>query len=382
MDVQFNKNMTLILNIFVAGSTFFLMLHTSKFSVGLLLLACTYVAVILLRDYILKIALHGNMGIPLLYGQLVLALVICVWSESYFAQIYLFILIGEFTFHHARKHAIIFTIVTYVTNLVGVLIYRQFPPFEQIYLIIPRVIDFLAIFGMCQLAKIAVQQKNQLARDNEHLRIASIALEQKAKLQERTRISRDIHDSVGHTLTSALTGLQTAAHALDKNHYPLAKEMIDRTKESILRGLDDVRSSVHVLRENFPDHSFIPELIRLIDNTKKQTNVEIAYAIDTMVPADLSPLIELTIYRALQEGLTNGIRHGLSTYFHFTLTYQDGVIRFTLSDNGYPPLPIVFGYGLNAMKERVEDVGGDFAISNKGSAGGVTLDITIPFSRK
>lgn len=381
MDVHLNKNMTLILNIFVTGATFLLWFHTSKFSVGLLLLSCTYVAVVLMRDYILKIALHGKIAIPLLYGQLALALVICVRSESYVSQIYILILIGEFTFHHARKHAIVFTTVTYASNLLSVLIYRHFPPFEQIYFIIPRVIDFLAIFGMSLLAKIAFQQKNQLAIDNEHLRMASIALEQKAKLQERTRISRDIHDSVGHTLTSALTGLQTAAHALEKTHYPLAKEMIDRTKESILRGLVDVRSSVHVLRENFPDHSFIPELIRLIDDTKKQTNVEIAYSIDTMMP-DLSPIIELTIYRALQEGLTNGIRHGISTYFRFTLTYQDEVIRFVLSDNGHPPTSIVYGYGLNAMKERVEDVGGEFAMSNKGLTGGVTLDISIPFRRK
>ncbi|MNR61603.1 sensory histidine kinase UhpB [compost metagenome] len=71
----------------------------------------------------------------------------------------------------------------------------------------------------------------------------------------------------------------------------------------------------------------------------------------------------------------------MSTYFHVTLTYQDEVIRFVLSDNGHSPALIVYGYGLNAMKERVEDVGGALSISNKGSADGVTLDITIPFSR-
>ncbi|OAS13326.1 sensor histidine kinase [Paenibacillus oryzisoli] len=381
MDVHLNKNMTLTLNIIVIGATLSLLFHTSKFSVGLLLLACTYIAGVLTRDYILKIALHSKRGFQFLYAQLALALVICVWSESYFSQIYLLILIGEFTFHHGRKHAIIFTIVTYVCVLLGVMIYRQFPPFEDIYLIIPRVIDFFAIYGMSLLARIAFQQKNQLAIDNEHLRIASIALEQKAKLQERTRISRDIHDSVGHTLTSALTGLQTASHALEKGQYSIAQEMVDRTKESILRGLHDVRSSVHVLRESSTDHCFTPDLIRLIEDTKKQTNVEIAYTIDSMTP-DLTPIIEITIYRALQEGLTNGIRHGLSTYFHLSLTYHEEVLRFVLSNNGHSPTQIVYGYGLSAMKERVEDVGGTLTIRNKGASGGVTLDIAIPFSRK
>jgi signal transduction histidine kinase len=89
-------------------------------------------------------------------------------------------------------------------------------------------------------------------------------------------------------------------------------------------------------------------------------------------------MIEITIYRALQEGLTNGIRHGSSTVFQFSLTHQGEYIQFTLSDNGKPPFQIVPGFGLNAMKERVEDVGGKLRISSKDLASGVTLEITIP----
>jgi signal transduction histidine kinase len=380
MDAQLNKRLTLILTLIVIGATITLLLHTTKFSIGLCLLSCTYITFVLIRDYIMKIDLQRMIGVLFLFFQLALAFVISVWSESFFVQIYIFILVGEFTFHHSRIHSIIFTIVSYAFCVLSLLIYRHFPPFEQISYLMPRVIDYFAIFGISLLAKIAFQQKNQLARDNEQLRIASIELERKAKLQERTRISREIHDSVGHTLTSALTGLQTAAHAIGKNHYSLALEMIDRTKENILSGLDDVRTSVHLLRE-YPDHQFIPELLGLIDETKKQTNVEIACEIDTTIP-DLSPMIELTIYRALQEGLTNGIRHGSSTYFHFSLTHRAEYIRFILSDNGKPPFQIVHGFGLNAMKERVEDVGGELSILNKDLASGVTLEITIPFQTK
>jgi signal transduction histidine kinase len=318
-------------------------------------------------------------GILFLFFQLALAFVISVWSVDFFAQIYILILIGEFTLHHSRVRSILFTLVSYGVSLLSLWIYRQLLPFEQIYYVLPRILEYFAIFGISLLAKIAFQQKNQLAQDNEQLRIASIELERKTRLQERTRISRDIHDSVGHTLTSALTGLQTAAHAIEKNHYSLAQEMIDRTKENILSGLDDVRSSVHLLRENIPDHQFIPELLSLIDETKKQTNVEISCEIDTTIQ-DLSPMVELTIYRALQEGLTNGIRHGSSTFFHFSLTQNAEYIRFSLSDNGKSPLQIIYGFGLNAMKERVEDVGGELSVSNRGLTSGVTLVITIPFS--
>jgi signal transduction histidine kinase len=223
------------------------------------------------------------------------------------------------------------------------------------------VIDYFSIFGISLLAKVAFQQKNQLVRDNEQLRIASIELEKKAKLQERTRISRDIHDSVGHTLTSALTGLQTASHAIKKNEYPIALEMIGRTNETILKGLNDVRTSVHLLRENIPGEPFISKLIGFINETIKQTHVDISYEMDTTIP-DLPPMIELTIYRALQEGITNGIRHGASKLFRFSLTHQAGFIRFILSDNGKPPLHIVHGFGLNAMKcgRKIRDLNQGF----------------------
>ncbi|MCR8631160.1 sensor histidine kinase [Paenibacillus radicis (ex Xue et al. 2023)] len=381
MDAQIHKRLTLILTLVVITATVTLLLHTTEFSIGLCLLSCTFVVVVLIRDYIMKIDLHQPIGVLFLFFQLALALFISVMSEDFFAQVYILILIGEFTFHHSRNHSIIFTIVSYAGCLLSLWTFHQFPPFEPIYYAFPRVIEYFAIFGISLLAKIAFQQKNQLAKDNEQLRIASIELERKAILQERTRISREIHDSVGHTLTSALTGLQTAAHAIGKNHYSLALEMIDRTKENILSGLDDVRTSVHLLRENMPEHQFIPELIGLIEETKRQTNVEIAYEIDRNIP-DLSPMIELTIYRALQEGLTNGIRHGSSTYFQFSLNYYTGHIRFILSDNGKAPNQINYGFGLNAMKERVEDVAGEMSISNQNVPSGVTLEITIPIQTK
>ncbi|QGQ97909.1 sensor histidine kinase [Paenibacillus psychroresistens] len=381
MDIHLNKRITLILTIIVIGATAVLLLHTTKFSIELCLLSCAFIAVVLIRDYILKINLSQMTGNLFIFFQLGLAFVISVLSEDFFAQIYILILIGEFSFYHPKKNAIIFTIVSYASCVLSLWIYRGFPPFSQIYYIVPRVIEYFAIFGISHFAKIAFQQKNQLARDNEQLRIASIELERKAKLQERTRISREIHDSVGHTLTSAITGLQTATHAIGKSHYSLAIEMIDRTKDSILRGLDDVRTSVHLLRENIPGDHFIPELTALLDETRKQTNVQIDYEIDTTMP-ELTPMIELTIYRALQEGLTNGIRHGSSTFFQFSLTYRAEHIQFILSDNGETSSPIAHGFGLNAMKERVEEVGGKMSISNKHTTNGVKLEITIPFQMK
>lgn len=377
MDAHLNQKVTLILNIIVIAATALLLFHTTQFSFGLLILSCMYIAVVVIRDFIVKIDLHEKAGICFLYFQLGVALAVCIWSESFFAQTYLLILIGEFTFHQSKKQSLLFVFVSYTSTLLGIMSYRDFPPFEEIYLIFPRFVEFLAIFGMSLLAKIAFQQKQVLAASNEQLQAAALELEQKAALQERTRISRDIHDSVGHTLTSALTGLQTASHAIDKSNYTIAKEMLDRTTEHIRNGLNEVRSSVYVLRDSLPDRPFKAELLKLIEETSRQTGVEIKYDIDHSIP-NVTPTIELTIYRALQEGLTNGIRHGSSTFFDFSLKVQPGSIQFLLTDNGHSPSQLIYGFGLNAMKERVKEAGGRLSITNKASTNGVTLEITFP----
>lgn len=377
MDIQLNKKTTLLLTVIIIVCTVISLLQTSHFSVGLVILSCIYIILVLLRDYMMKLDLARMTGTLFLCLQLALAFALNVWSGNIFSQSYFLILVGEFAFHHSKDRAFIFTIICFAGSVLSTLIALQFPPFEQLYYLLPRAIFYYAIYQVGLLAKISYQQKKRLDIDNERLRIASVELEQKAKLEERTRISREIHDSVGHALTSALTGLQTASHALKKQQYSTATEMINRTNETISKGLNDVRTSVHLLRDNISDQPFICELFDFINQTMQQTNVKITHEMDPTIP-DLPPLTELTIYRALQEGITNGIRHGESKQFRFSLTQQAGLIRFNLSDNGKSPKQIVQGFGLKAMKERVEDVGGELSITTEGSNRGVTLEITIP----
>ncbi|TBL68560.1 sensor histidine kinase [Paenibacillus thalictri] len=377
MDANFQQKIAFYCTLSVIIAAGLLLLHTSQFSIELFWLVGLYVAMVVIRNFVIRLDLQRLAGTLFLGLQLIAAFAILILSEDFFAQVFILILIGEFTFYHSRKYSLAFTILTYISCVFSLWIYRDFPPFEQIYYIFPRFIEYLAMFGGSLLAKIAFQQRNQLARDNEQLRIASIELERKAKLQERARISRDIHDSVGHTLTSALAGLQTAAQAIEKNRLSLAVEMIERTRENILTGLDDVRTSVHLLSENHPGQQLIPELLELIEETKKQTGVAIEYIIDKALP-NVSPMVEITLFRALQEGLTNGIRHGASTVFHFSLTREAERIKFRLTDNGKPPAQIMYGFGLNAMKERVEGVGGTLSVSSGAARDGFVLEIAIP----
>jgi len=383
MDVTNTSTIRSTLMVIVLAATIILLFHTNSFSIGLCITSFFYPLAVFLRDYIFNINLQTTIGRLYIVFQFILSLVIIIWSESFFAQIYVMILIAEFTFYHSLKRSFLFTTISYVILLIGVVSYRDTPFFEDVYLLLPRVIDFYAIFGMSHFASIAMQQKLLIEKDNEILRQASIELEKKAKLQERTRISREIHDAVGHTLTAALVGLQTAEHAVKKNNTALAQNMLVRTRESIQQGLDNVRSSIHLLRENIADDKTKFNLITLINDTVAQTNIDITYNIDSSFP-DLPPIIDLTIYRALQEGLTNGIKHGASTNFIFNLHYNadNGLIEFDLKDNGKSPFPIFFGFGLTAMTERVHDIGGVLTIEKNKDNHGTSLSITIPYKQR
>ncbi|MNN32914.1 Sensor protein VraS [compost metagenome] len=83
------------------------------------------------------------------------------------------------------------------------------------------------------------------------------------------------------------------------------------------------------------------------------------------------------IYRALQEGLTNGIRHGKSTAFIFKLFERDNSINFSLEDNGIGAVALTKGFGLRSMEERVKELGGQLDIySEEGE--GFSIYIKLP----
>ncbi|WP_168120399.1 sensor histidine kinase [Paenibacillus sp. HB172176] len=378
MDIQVNQKFQLFLTSISVAVTAILLYQTPRLSLGLVFFACAYVAVILLRDYILKVALQQKKGLWYMHAQLILILILYAWSESYVTQVYLLILVGEYAYHHPLRRALVFSLACFVSNIAAVLLYRESNAiFAEVYFLFPRSIGFFAFFLVGKLARSAYLQKRQLAAKSYELQVITKEMERSAALQERTRISRDLHDSVGYTLTSALVGLQTAELALQKNEPTLAQDMIERIKDNVRNGLEDVRTTLHSMRTRSLFTPFASELVKLIEDLKKQTQVQVEYTIDDELPT-LPPAIESTILRALQEGLTNGVRHGSSTFFHFSLMYKSGFLYFRLSDNGKLNAAIVPGFGLNAMKERVQAASGLFAVTANESTGGVTVEITIP----
>ncbi len=309
--------------------------------------------------------------------QLSLATGVVILEGDFLSQTYLFILLAEITFMHALRYGVTVTMLCYAAFAIGHWIHYEYPPFEQIAYVIPRALEYATFFGFMYMAKTAFLQKQRLGHAYERLAEYSVEVEQKALIEERTRLSREIHDTVGHTLTAAITGLQTAIRLMDKEPS-VAADMIRQTKTHIQDGLQEVRRSVHMLDAGaaFPD--FADAMQRLIEETRRQTGVAIEASIDSSLPR-LAPKIEMSFYRALQEGLTNGIRHGGASAFTYRFTQEADHILFELENNGSSWRNQPYGFGLSAMHARVTEMRGTLRVTVGKHNRGTRIRITLPF---
>ncbi|WP_432662919.1 sensor histidine kinase [Wukongibacter baidiensis] len=196
---------------------------------------------------------------------------------------------------------------------------------------------------------------NELLKTHKKLKEYSDKVEELAALEERNRIARDIHDTLGHNMTALIMQMEISSHMIDED-IDKTKELIDSAKEMARQGLLSVRKVVETLR---------------IEETKKETN-SIECLIDEFSNAagieiefetigELTkrhPNIDIALYRIVQESLTNAVRHGKATKVEVCITYKNEAIEFEIKDNGIGAKQIKEGYGIKGMKERITNLSG------------------------
>ncbi|QTH41749.1 sensor histidine kinase [Cohnella sp. LGH] len=195
-------------------------------------------------------------------------------------------------------------------------------------------------------------------------------------LEERHRLTGAIHDTLGHSLTATLVQLEAAKRLLPRDPE-LALSKLGASQQLVRRGFEEIRNSVRLLRDDSSHYDLAEAIHRLIGETARTTGAVIDYRLSPL-PDSLSTLQKRVIYQALQEGLTNGLRHGDSRRFDFELTSLAGRLEFRLTSDGRTYSPSEFGFGLKAMSERIADLGGIMIIA-PGNPGCV-LTLSLPCS--
>jgi signal transduction histidine kinase len=189
---------------------------------------------------------------------------------------------------------------------------------------------------------------------------------------ERSRIARDIHDSLGHTLTTLDIQLELAQRLYDRNPDK-ARSALDNAKDLADRSLSDVRRSVQTMRsETFNLDEAIHTLIAQVEANQNQNLV-----LDLDLPK-LPSQISYQLYCILQEGLTNIQKHAQASCVNIRGQPTSKGISLEIEDNGrgFNPNLVRSGYGLLGMKERVDNLGGVLKI-NSAIDRGTCIQVTV-----
>lgn len=187
---------------------------------------------------------------------------------------------------------------------------------------------------------------------------------ERARLEERDRIARDVHDSVGHALTSAL--LQTAAIRALNEDTPLA-ELLEQLEQTLDQGMSETRRYLHHLEEQAAD---LNHELEMLAGKYSYCPVELTVRLDGPVP----PALSRQITASVREALTNVSKHSGADKVSVELREFAGLYRLIIKDNGRGVPEDVLreldsggnirGMGLRSLRQRAENEGGRFAVSN------------------
>ncbi|WEG13227.1 sensor histidine kinase [Pullulanibacillus sp. KACC 23026] len=201
------------------------------------------------------------------------------------------------------------------------------------------------------------QQLNKLQEAYEQLQEASVTSMQYAVLEERTRIAREIHDAVGHSLTSLIVQMQALKYMIKKDTEEAAKSLEEMLVVA-RHGLSDIRTSVHSLAEDQMISGVMPLKALL---SRMETSASIASHFHSeLSDEDLTMNQSVILFKILQESITNIIRHSEATRVEVTLIKENGNIVLCISDNGLIRSNRTFkeGFGIRGMRARLEERGG------------------------
>ncbi|QWU45879.1 hybrid sensor histidine kinase/response regulator transcription factor [Bacillus sp. NP247] len=184
-------------------------------------------------------------------------------------------------------------------------------------------------------------------------------------LEERDRISKDLHDTMGHSYTSIIMGMETLRTELKTKE---GEQKLDSLLQLARNSMEEVRMYLHQMDLPQESLSLTVTLQQLTEEFEKHAKVNVRTRIigeEYMV----SKQSKLTMYRSLQESLTNAVRHGHSTEIIVSLHFEPQQIRLDVQDNGCGGEEWKDGFGLTAMKERMSQLQGRVIVYSKKGEG-------------
>jgi len=355
---------------------------------------------------------QGNLELPQFFIRFLFFLTVFVFGDPMYSQV-LFLVFILYLYLGVNKR------VSFVFAIVGVIALQQLglagsppptlqpppsaepPSARQPFprpITLSRLIDegfsllnivFFTFLLARAMAKAALDQRNlealhsSLESSHRQLQVSSNRVAELAATEERNRVARDIHDSLGHHLAAINIQLEKA-NAYRTRDPQRAEDAVIQAKRTVQDALKDVRESVASLRKEGAPFSFQEALDNLLKRMRHgDLDVSVHQAGNS---ASFSKLTLMTLYRVIQEGLTNIHKHADATQVTLSLDFAATAVRLDLTDNGAGFDVAVWEashnkqktYGLIGLQERVNLVGGKLSFSSKPRE--TTLSVIIPKS--
>lgn len=238
-----------------------------------------------------------------------------------------------------------------------------------LYTVLIRTVSFLVV-GMFinQLVSRLHAQRESLKVANEHISHYASTLENLTISRERNRMSRELHDTVVHTLSGLAVQLETAKAYLEVNPAT-AKGLIDQSLEATRSGLQETRRAIKALRASPIDDLGLKDALRQLAQTATQ-RANLALQIE--LPEEniiLSPDVEQCVFRIAQEAVENVVHHANARHLWVELMIANGDLALRIKDDGIgfhsqANLTPAGHFGLTGMKERAQLVGGSLTIAS------------------
>ena len=223
------------------------------------------------------------------------------------------------------------------------------------------------------------RSREKLLFANEQLRQYALRIEDQATLQERNRIAREIHDSLGHDLTAQSIQLENALLFLPPGAEK-TESFLREAKQLGSRALQEVRRSVSTLRSDpLQGRSLESAIAKAVTEFRNTTGVVPDCTIQ--LSQSIPPEIATALYRIIQESLTNICKHSTATQVSLHLHELQEALHLQMVDNGqgFDPAGNTTGFGLQGMRERTLALGGQFFLfSQPGQGCRVTVSIPLP----
>ncbi|MBS3895710.1 sensor histidine kinase [Silanimonas sp.] len=225
---------------------------------------------------------------------------------------------------------------------------------------------FVYVAGL--VAKQQAEAREEQRRLNAELRATRSLLADSARVGERLRISRELHDLLGHHLTALSLNLEVAGHLSEgraqehvRQAHTLARLLLTDVREAVsaMRGEDrlDLAAALQTLVEGVPA-------------------LEVIVEIEAALPVQDAEHAQVLL-RCAQEIITNTIRHAQAQRLWLKLARIDGALRLSARDDGIGGETVRAGNGLSGMRERLQAVGGRLEIATAPGQG-FRIDILLP----